>query len=292
MVKPLRYQGRRKIIILCIGVTALCGMLCVCFWGNVTSLAEDRHKAISDLKLIVVVTRRSGDVDFFNDILKADDIVFTYGAKVKLLQRITKPKTMFGRGSISAIEKELEKLDTLSVDYIQYNPEQWKDSHTPKEEIANLLDAVRRARVLADQHKAKLSFTTDYVLLEKYGQQIAPMVDMFGIQLQRYQRDGLERFRAEAARKVAIVRKGSKTVPIILQISLAPPKWEVRIMPDGTRKKVLLRDKNGRKVYEPLPTDTVLQQIQAIKDIADGIAFLYNEETRDELRKLVTQLRQ
>jgi hypothetical protein len=278
-------------IILCSGTVAFCVALWIFFFDNVTSLAKDRHKTISDLKLIVIVTNKSGDVDFFNDILKTDDIVFTYGAKVKLLKRITKPKTMFGRGSISAIEKELEKLGHFSVDYIQYNPEQWKDSHTPEEEIVDLPEAVRRVRKLADQHKAKLSFTTDHVLLERYGQQIAPMVDMFGIQLQRYQRDGLERFRAEAARKVAIVKKGSKMVPIIIQISLAPPKWKVRIMPDGTKKKVYLRDNKGRKLYEPLPPDIVLKQIQAIKDLADGIAFLYNEETRDELRKLVTQLR-
>ena len=270
---------------------ALWGTLGVCLLDTPASWASDGRKTVRDLRLIVVLTRRAGDVDFFNNILRPDDIVFTYGAKVKLLQRITRPKTMFGRGSVAALEKELRKLGSLSVDYIQYNPEQWKESHTPKEEIADLVGAVRRIRALAERHKAKLSFTTDHVLLEKYGKQIAPLVDLFGIQLQRYQRDSLETFRAEAARKVAIVRSGSRTVPIVLQLSLAPPKWKVRTMPDGTKKKVYLRDRSGRKLYEPLPTDTVLRQMQAVKDLADGIAFLYNEETREALRKLVIRLR-
>ena len=257
---------------------------------NISS-ALSSSKSISDLKLIVIATHRSGDVDFLNNILRPDDIVFTYGAKVKLLLRVTRPETMIGRGSISSLRKDLKKLKHFRVDYIQYNPEQWKESHTPREEIVNIIDAVRKARTLAKQHKAKLSFVTDHILLERYGEKIAPMVDMFGIQMQRYQRDGLETFRREAERKIAIVRRGSKTVPIIIQISLAPPKWREKTMPNGTKKRIIMRDKKGRKVYEPLPLNIVMDQIKAVKDLADGISFLYNEETRDTLRKLISTLR-
>lgn len=265
------------------------------FFGGLSevsiSLSEEKHKTVSDLRLIVIATHRADDVEFFNQILRGDDIIFTYGAKVELLRKVTKPMTMIGRGSISFLEKELKKLKGLKVDYIQYNPEQWKESHTPKEEIVDLVDSVRKARFLAQQYKAKLSFVTDHILLEEFGERIAPIVDMFGIQMQRYQRESLKVFRKEAERKVAIVRRGSKTVPVILQLSLAPPKWKVKVMPDGPRKKVLLRDKRGIKVYEPLSIEVVLKQIDAVKDIADAVAFLYHEGTRARLRELVTELR-
>jgi hypothetical protein len=163
--------------------------------------------------------------------------------------------------------------------------------HTPKEEIENLIDTVRKVRILADRYHVKLSFITDYLLLEKYGEQIAPLVDMFGIQMQRYQREKIDVFRKEVLKKVFIIRRGSKTVPIIIQISLVPPKREERVMLDGTKKKVLLRDEKGHKIYVPIPQEVILQQIQAVKDIVDGIAFLYNEETREDLRQLIFQLR-
>jgi len=259
--------------------------------GISISVGEERHKTIRDLRLIVIATQRAADIEALNSILREDDIIFTYGAKINLLKRVTKPMTMIGRGSIIQLEKELNKLNGFKVDYINYNPEHWKESHTPEEEITNLLNSVRKARLLAQRHKAKLSFVTDHVLLEKFGERIAPLVDMFGIQMQRYQGESLEVFRKEAEKKVAIVRRGSKTVPVFIQLSLAPPKWKMKIMRDGTRKKVLLRDERGKKVYEPLPVEVVLKQIEAVKDIADGIAFLYHEGTRERLRKLVTELR-
>jgi len=260
--------------------------------GAAARTADPGQRELRRLRLIVVLTKRSGDVEFFDRTLTSDDIVFTYGAKRDLLARITRPRTMFGRSSVAAIEEGLRRLGSVPVDYVQYNPEQWGDSRTPREEIEDLLGAVRRVRELAEAYGAKLSFTTDHVLLEKYGRGIAPLVDMFGIQLQRYQRDGLEEFREQAARLAAIVRSGSPTVPIFFQISLAPPKWEIRAGRDGATRKVHLRDERGQKVCEALPMQTVLRQIEAIADLADGIAFLYDEGTRGELRRLVAELRE
>lgn len=258
---------------------------------NLTRRCGAGHRETRDLRLAVVVTHRSGDIDFFNTLLRADDIIFTYGAKPELLRKVTRPKTMFGRGSISAIEQGLERLEDGSVDYVQYNPEQWKESHTPKEETEDLLQAVRRARKLAERHGAGLGFVTDYVLLDRYGERIAPLVDIFTIQMQRFQRDGIEKFREEATRKVAIVRRGSATVPIFIAISLVPPNFNERVMPDGTIRKTHARDAKGNKVYEPIPMETVLRQMEAVKDLVDGIAFHYDEATRPELRELVSRLR-
>ncbi len=257
--------------------------------------AQGKDKTISDLRLIVIATHRAGDIEFLDSILREDDIIFTYGAKVKLLKKVAGPMTMIGRGSVNMLEKELKKLKGVRVDYINYNPEHWRKrrrkSHTPGGETASLLDSVRRARLLADKYKTKLSFITDHATLERYGEKISPMVDMFGIQMQRYQRAPLEEFSRVAKKYVGIVRRGSKTVPVFIQLSLAPPKWEERVMPDGRRKRVLVRDEKGRKVYEPIPLGVVLEQIGAVKDICEGIAFLYDDETRSELRKLISTLR-
>jgi len=252
--------------------------------------ARKPQKRLSDLKLRIMVGRKE-DADFFNKVLREDDLIFTYGAKRRYLERITVPKKMFGRGNLSALEAEFEKLGDVVVDYIHYNPEQWKESHTPPEEVNDLVAAVKKARILANKKNVKLSFGTDHILLERYGEKIAPLVDMFGIQLQRYQRETLEQFRKEAEKKVSIVRKGSKTVPIIFQVSLAPPMWKIITKQNGEMKKVIVRDKDGKKLYEPIKLEKIIEQIEAIKDLGDGLAFLYTEETRDSLRRLILQLR-
>ena len=257
--------------------------------------AQAAPKNVKNLRLIVIATHEAGDIDFLNRTLKRSDIIFTYGAKMKLLKRITGPKIMIGRSSVGDLEKELKRLKHFKVDYINYNPEHWgrgpKRSHTPSAEIADPIRGVLQARKLAKKYGTQLSFITDHEILEKYGTRIAPMVDMFGIQMQRYQRRSLKEFYEVAAKYVQIIRQGSPTVPVFIQISLAPPVWKEKRLPHGGHKLVLLRDQNGRKIYRPLPLESVLAQIEAVKDLCDGIAFLYNRETRDDLRKLISRLR-
>lgn len=269
----------------------LFGILLICFYSAHVCFAQKVSKETDDLILVVKLMREE-DADFFNRVLRKDDIVFTYGVKPRLLGRIRGPGTMFSRGSVLQIERELKRLKKLTIDYINYDPEQWKDSHTPAEEINNLPEMVERLRRLAEQRDAKLSFATDHILLERYGARIAPMVHIFGIQMQRYQRDSLEEFRQGAIRKLSIVRRGDRDVPVVFQLSLAPPKWKVIKTPGGQIKKVHLRGRDGKKVFEPLRPEIVLEQIEAIKDIADGIALIYTEETRDAMKRLILMLRQ
>jgi hypothetical protein len=258
--------------------------------------ADEDNKGIEKLLLIVKVFRES-DIEFLNSLLKTDDIFFTYGVKPKLLRRINGPKIMITRGSVMAIKKELAKLHNIrnlrnvSIDYVNYNPEHWKEAHTPKKETENLPLAVREVRKLANEINARLSFVTDHVLLERWGREIAPLVDLFGIQMQRYQRDPLEEFRREAVGQARIVRAGNRDVPIVFQLSLSPPKWKVITTPDGRKKRVYVRDKTGRKVEETVKVEVVLEQIKAIRDIADGIAIIYTEEARNNMRKLIYLLR-
>ena len=208
------------------------------------------------------------------------------------MKMIKGPKIAFGRESTSDLENDLDRLGNLPIDYINYIPEQWRSSQTSRQEIEDLPGAVRRARALANQKDAKLSFGTDYVLLEKYGEEIAPLVDFFGIQLQRHQGETLEEFRRKTLEMVAIVRRGSKTAPILLQLSLAPPKLRTITKRNGEESKVLVRKADGTKLYEPLKAETVIEQIEAIKDLADGIALLYTKETKEEMKKVIRSLRQ
>jgi hypothetical protein len=272
-------------------IISLLGVLLLDFYTLRISLAQDSNKKLKDLRLIVKFFREE-DAEFFNKVLTKDDIVFTYGAKVRLLTKIRGPKLMIGRHSIADIKEAIKRLKDIHVDYINYNPEQWRSSRTPREEIDDLPEAVRKVRRLAEQKNAGLSFATDHVLLERYGERIAAMVDLFGIQMQRYQTETLEEFRKEALKKASIVRRGSKNVPIIFQLSLAPPKWKIITKPNGERKKVLVRGKGGEKLLEPLKAEVVLEQIKTIKDIADGIALIYTEDTRDEMKRLILLLRQ
>ncbi len=241
---------------------------------------------------LLVKLFRKEDVGFLNQVLFPQDIVATYGIKPWLLKDLRGPQIMVTRGSLSALKKEIEKARkfSLSIDYLNYNPEHWKESHTPQEEIEDLVRAVREARKLAEGMGAKLSFITDHVLLERYGQRIAPLVDLFGVQMQRYQRESLEDFRQEAIKKLRIIRKGSRSVPVFFQLSLSPPLWKTVILPGGKRKRVHLR-KEGKKVTRPLELEEILHQIKAIRDLADGIALIYSEETREEMREVLRVLR-
>jgi len=247
-------------------------------------------KSIKDLKITVGIFMEE-DADFFNQHLRADDIVFTYGGKLNLLRKITVAKKTFGRQSIEDIEKDLAEFNDVAVDYINYNPEKWRSSHTPEDEKNNRIDAVKRAKKIASQKNAKLSFGTDHILFEKYGEQIAPYVDLFGVQMQRLQRETIDEFRNEAAKNAALIKKGNPSALVYFQVSLAPPKWETKTAPNGKSKKVLSRDKDQKKVMEPIKPDEIFAQIEAIKDLADGIVIYYNKETRDEMKELIRHLR-
>jgi len=236
------------------------------------SKGDTRLENLKALKLIVGIFHRE-DAPFFNQYLTENDMVFVWGEKRHLLELIKGPQLVITAPSLSELEKRLQVFEGLELDYANYNPEQWRSSGTPPEEYNDLPAAVQKARDLVQARGLKLSFVTDHILLEKYGEQIAPLVDLFGIQIQRYQWKSLEEFRQEAAQKVALVRQGSPQVEIFLQISMVPPKW------------------NGKKSYEAIGLDRVWKQMELIHDLADGIAILYSEETRSEVKELIRRLR-
>jgi len=229
---------------------------------------------------------------FFNGSLRENDIVFTYVAKLNLLQEISGPQISIGRQSIFDLQVDLERLDSLTLNFVNYNPEQSDSSHTTQEELDDLFAAINEARALATAYNAQLSFGTDQVLLELYGTEIAPLVDLFGVQMMRYQTDSSDIFLDEMQKNINIVRSGDLLVPIYIQLAFNPPIWERKIGPNGEIIRIPIINEDGTKMTTQFTAEKVLSQIYLVKDFADGIALLYSDETKEEMKKLIRLLRE
>jgi len=236
-------------------------------------------KKSGDLKLLPLIFRRE-DAEFFNKYLNSDDVVAAYAGHAELLRYISKPKRLLVAPSIERLQKALQKLEGIRIDYINYNPEIYISHNTPPEEIENLVETVMRIREICDGVGAKLSFTPDKWLLEKYAREIAPLVDMFGIQIQRYQRR--EDFEGITKRLLNFVKEANPEVKIIVQISMAPPLF---------KDDKLLRDKSGKKILKPISIEKILMQMESLREFVYGVAILYTEETSENLKNLIIYLR-
>ena len=268
----------------------ICSLLNHCTPIDPEEIGRDENDETENLELLVGISAVE-DAVFFNEVLDEDDIVFTYGPKVNLLKEINTSLIAFGRQSAADLENDVQRLYDLSIDYINYNPEQCITSNTPPEEIDNIFESINRARELADEYNEKLSFGTDTYLLEKYGTEIAPLVDLFGIQVMRLQLRPVEKYHEGVTAKVEIVRNGSESVPLYAMLSLEPPLLEIKITTRGDTVYVPVIDNNGEKTTTPVTAEEVLEKIEAIEDMVDGIALLYTDETKDEMKKLLRLLK-
>jgi hypothetical protein len=106
---------------------------------------------------------------------------------------------------------------------------------------------------------------------------------MFGIQLQRYQRRKDDEFYERAKLFVDIVRNANPKIPIILQVSIAPPVW---------KGENIVRNEKGEKLLLTMKAEEVLEKLELIKPLADGFAILYTEKSFDEMKRLILLLRQ
>jgi len=237
-------------------------------------------KRIKDLKLIVMVYRKE-HVEFLNKYLNEDDIIAAYAGHAHLLKYVNKPQKMLVAPSIERIMKSLEKLKDVKINYINYNPEIYPTHNTPLEELENQVKTVRKIRKICDSIGAKLSYTPDKNLLQSEAPNIAPLVDMFGIQLQRYQRK--KDFYLSSKNSIHIIRKSNSHIPITIQLSMSPPVW---------KGEKLTRDKKGSKVLKPISVDSVIIQIELLKDLISGVAFLYKPDSYKNIKELILRLRE
>jgi hypothetical protein len=185
--------------------------------------------------------------------------------------------------SIPEMETTLQAIAGTPLDYIAYNPESYKTHGTPQSELDDLPAAVASARQIADAAAAKLAFVPDGPLLSSDGARIAPLVDMFGIQVQRFQLETPGEFRTAVETGVATVRGVDPDVPVVIQLFMAPPVYGE----DGKP----VRDENGNKVYRAVPAEDVIASMESIADLVQGVAIDYDEATVGEMKRLVEMLR-
>lgn len=161
--------------------------------------------------------------------------------------------------SLSEFKKALEKLKSTPIDYINYNPEVFTTHKTPPEELNDLVGTVKNFHLICDKLGAKLSFVPDKAILKKYTQVIAPLVNMFGIQIQRYQRG--RNFLITPESLIRMVREVNPDIPIFIQVSMSPPVW---------KGEKLLRDERGKNLLKPMKAEEVLKQIEYFKNLVEG----------------------
>lgn len=171
------------------------------------------------------------------------------------------------RQSIADLEADVEFMQErgIRVDYLCYNPEMWKNSHTPEAEKADLVGAAKEARELAARYGAKLILITDSKrTLPTHGAAMARYADIFAVQLQAWQSLPPAQFREKAMELIGVVRKESKAVPVVVQISTSPPSS--RVVP------------GEGKVYDATTAREILDRIDAVRDLVDGVGFLMPTE--------------
>lgn len=207
------------------------------------------------------VTR--GFVSLLNRFLRPDDILFVRGQpkNVQLLKNIRNGKVAVIRQSLPDLKRDLEFLlsQKIKVNYLCYNPEVWKSSHTPREEKEDPLSAVIKARKIAEEHGLGLIVVTDTMkTLPSYGAEMAGYADIFGIQLQRWQRLEESLFREQASKAIAKIKKADPDIRIMAQLSLNPPFHRSR----------------AGKTYGPAIPPDIHARIKSIESMIDGIGFL------------------
>lgn len=220
-------------------------------------------------RLIVPLFSADGEltpeyVSQLNGLLNDDDIIALRAKPqaLKLLKECKKGKVCIIRQSLADIQKDAEFLieNSIRFHYICYNPEVFENSRTPKEEIENVVESTKKAAELAKRHGAQLILIPDsWETLPKFGAEMAKYADIFAIQCQRWQLMPDKEFRAKIAELVAVVRKGNPNVPVIAQLSTAPPALE--------------RTNQG-KDYTPQTADQLAAKLDCIRDLFDGVGSL------------------
>ncbi|MBI5529615.1 MAG: hypothetical protein HY897_25085 [Deltaproteobacteria bacterium] len=232
--------------------------------------------------LLFVVMNFSDEAAFLNAALSADDLVGVYAAHGAFLSLVTRPGRALTGPSIPALQEALLDLGGTALDYLVYNPEIYDTHGTPQGELDDPPGAVAALRPLTDALGSGLGFFPDLTLLETYGAAVAPLVDLAGIQAQRYQLRPDE-LRAAVAAAAEVYRGANPAVKMFAQLFMAPPVYG----DDGKP----VRDANGEKVYQAVSAEEVIDAINLITDLVDGVVIAHSEETEPELTRFLGLLR-
>ncbi len=202
-------------------------------------------------------------VAMLNAYLSEDDIVFVRKSPtvLALLKDVQKARVSIIRQSFAALQDDLLYLKSngVRVDYVCYNPEGWRTSHTSPEELEDLEAAVKKVRGFADEHGARLIVVPDHTVFEA-NPRIAAGSGIFAYQFQRWQLLGDLEFRTKVQEITARIRRENPGIRIIAQLSTNPPTGG--------------REEDGSKELMPVSADQILSKVQSIRDLVDGVGFL------------------
>ncbi len=196
---PGRYKPIRSMGCISLVVSLLC-----------CSGSSERRTAkmnLGDLRTIILAYNRE-QVDFFNKILRPDDVVASWAGHAQLMKYVHGPKRLISAPSIEKLKTALERVGDTHIDYINYNPEVWKTHDTPEEELRAPVETVEKIRDIC-------------------------------------------------------VQQGGRP----------------------------LRDERGEKVLKPMKAEEVLRKLELVASMANGIAILYPEEGKAEMKELIRLLR-
>ncbi len=203
-----------------------------------------------------------------NTYVRPDDILFVRGEPetVPLLKQVRTGKVAVIRQSVADLKKDLDFLlsQKVSVDYLCYNHEAWKSSHTPAVEKEDPLKAVVNARKLADEYRLQLILVPDTAItLLSFGADMAPYADIVIIQFQRWQLLKEDGFQSLVEKTVKWVKTGNPEVPVFAQLSTNPPLQENR---------------SNKKGHVTASAAEMMAKVKTIDRFIDGAGFLLRAE--------------
>lgn len=230
-------------------------------------------------KAIIPLIYRPDEIAFFNENLLPEDGVAAFAGKSDLLGSLVTRRKFVSGPSVASLVRALES--GIDVDYVCYNPETYSRHGTPQEELRDLAGALGRLRPLAEKHDAALGIVPDRFILEEEGEQLAPLVDLFGIQAQRYQTWESKRFLSELREKIERIRHANPEAVMVVQLSTSPPLCH----PDGDCE----RDETGEKIHIDQTAEEMRERMRLIEPYVDGLVLLYTESTLDVMKQLVLE---
>ncbi len=197
-------------------------------------------------------------IDLFNDAAQERDIArVDHHSQVDQLRAIENGRKMVIFRSIAEAEEILPDIAD-QIDIIGYNLE--NSPATPADEKADPVSSVSAMRALADQYDLQLAFGPDHDFALSHGVDIAPLVDIFVLQIQRQQTN--PRVVAEFVE------------PIVPQLRQANPDLQVSV-----------------QIRTEGEMSAVVQMVRQLDAQLDGISILTSPDTVENAIDLVFLLR-
>jgi hypothetical protein len=196
---------------------------------------------------------------YFNQIARPQDIAAFPVAHIRLLPEVTAGQKRIGFASWAEAEGQLPGL-TGQIEIVAYNAEHWKQ--TPKEEQKNLPATVQRAAEFAHAQGFQFMFSPDRRFAQEHVSEVAPYVDIIGLQGQRLQEDP-QAFAAWMNEMISAARASNPEVQIYAQVGATQG-----------------------------PAPQMLAALQAVAGEIDGISVWSTPKTFDTLKEFVSLLRE